>query len=741
MSTNTVQTMNDETSRYPVGAMRPETDVEEFNFPPILIQYWYTVVRWRWLMGGILLACLLTGITVTLLMAPLYTANAQLQIDRQQKQITNVEGLEAELPGQDQEFYATQYELLKARPLAERVAAELRLYNDDAFLRAHGLDPAEWETDGNDKAAKKLREERNRKVTNTLLDSVEVAPIRSSKLVDIGYTSRDSELSARIVNQWATAFIDLSMEREFASTADARSFLEERLGTLRERLEDSERKAVLYATRTGIVSLDEVRDANGRAVGNRTLIGATLEQLASELNQATAARIAAEARSRTSGGDTAEAVTSTTLSNLRAQRAEVAAAYSKIQVQFASEYPAVIELKEQLAAIDQAIAGETARIGRSRAQEYSVAMARERELRNKVTELRNQLSEQNKANIQYAIYQRDADTNRELYDALLQRYKEIGVAGTVGVNNIAIVEPAIVPIEPSSPVLLLNLAISLLLGLGLAGATAFALEQIDEGIREPGQVDQLLKLPLLGLTPMVENEDIMSELMDVKSSYYDAYFSILSSLAFSTNHGFPKSLAITSTRPGEGKSSTSMALSTILARTGKRVLLVDADMRSPSIHGYFEAANTTGLSNHLAGDDDWMSLMQSTSRENLSILAAGPVPPSAAELLSGDRLHKLIAEALLKFDHVVIDSPPVLGMTDAPLIANAVEGIVYVVQAEGAAVRGIRASIKRITQGKAHIFGVVLSKMSGRSSGYGYGYGFGYGYGYGQRYGEEGATT
>ncbi|NDD36684.1 MAG: hypothetical protein EBZ26_10350, partial [Flavobacteriia bacterium] len=247
--------------------------------------------------------------------------------------------------------------------------------------------------------------------------------------------------------------------------------------------------------------------------------------------------------------------------------------------------------KEQVDAIDSAIAEETARISSTRTQQYREALEREQKLKAEVAGLKQELDTQNRANIQYANFQREADTNRELYDALLQRYKEIGVAGTVGINNIAVVEPAIAPDKPSSPVLIINLAISLLLGFGLAGATAFALEQIDEGVREPGQVEALLKLPLLGITPQVEQDDVFEELQDIKSNYYDAYFSIRSSLAFSTNHGFPKSLAVTSTRPGEGKSSSAMALATVLGRTGKRVLLVDADLRSPSIHAFFEKTN------------------------------------------------------------------------------------------------------------------------------------------------------
>ena len=198
MATNTFYTAN------------ADRDVDEredaFTLPPILIQYWHTVVRWRWLMAGIVTGCVILGVTVTLLMAPLFTATTQLQIDRQQKQITNVDGLEAELPGQDLEFYATQYELLEARPLAERVASELGLYQSERFLEAHGLDPDLLDFQNEDRGRTQLEQEHRRMVVNELLDTVEIAPIRMSKLVDINYTLR-SALSAQIANQWASGFI------------------------------------------------------------------------------------------------------------------------------------------------------------------------------------------------------------------------------------------------------------------------------------------------------------------------------------------------------------------------------------------------------------------------------------------------------------------------------------------------------------------------------------------------------
>lgn len=705
-----------------------------FHLPPVLLQYWHTAMRRRWLMLGIMAGALILGVVATLLMAPLYTAKVQLQIDRTQKQVTKVEGLDAQNGAQDVEFYATQYALLQARPMAERVAAELNLYTSVPFLEAHGVDPDILKEKDPLKSEAEMKEIHRRRVVKILLANIAVVPIRQSKLVDITYRSRDASMSAAIANKWASAFIAMSMDRQFASTADARAFLENRLQTLRERLEESEKQVVFYGSRTGIVSLDQVRDSEGRTIANRTLTGTTLEQLAKALNEATADRIAAESRAKGSGENASEAITSGSLANLRQQRAEIAAAYAKASVQFEPGYPRVIELERQLQVLDSSIGRETSRISQVRQREYAEARTREDQLKEKVNALKDQLDVQNRANILYSNYQREADTNRQLYDALLQRYKEIGVAGSIGVNNIAIVEPAIRPDRPSSPRLTINIAIALLVGMLAAAVTVFALEQIDEGIREPGEVEALLGLPLLGITPEVENA-VVDELHDPKSHFFDACFSIRSSLAFTTNHGFPKSLAIISTRPNEGKSSTALVLSIILGRTGKRVLLVDADLRSPSIHAMVGLKNEHGFSNYLAGDDNWDNLTQETEFKNLSIVAAGPIPPSAAELLSGDRLNRFVADGLKAFDHIIIDSPPVLGMTDAPLIAKSVEGVVYIVQSAGAAVRGIRASIDRLRLVNAHLFGAVLTKMEEKSRGYGYGYG--YGYGFGTHYGDH----
>ena len=360
---------------------------------------------------------------------------------------------------------------------------------------------------------------------------------------------------------------------------------------------------------------------------------------------------------------------------------------------------------------------------------FREAVAREQALQKRLEELKANFVNERRRGIQYGTFQRDADTNRELYNGLLQRYKEIGIAGGVGTNNVAIVDTAKVPERPSSPRPLINMLIALLAGLILGVALAVIREQIDETIADPSDVERRIGLPLLGVIPKVEGGNVLADLRDPKSSVLEAYLSVQTALSFSTDHGIPRVLSVTSTRPAEGKSTTALAIAYSIARNGRRTILVDGDMRSPSVHGDLQVSNDRGLSNYLAGTDDLKNLVQFPELENFGIMAAGPQPPNAAELLRGDRLEELIAELLQMFDYVVIDSPPVLGLADAPLIASRTEATLFVVEARGVKARIARQALARLQQGRTVLLGTILTKFESKRAHYGYGYDYGYGYG------------
>lgn len=686
--------------------------------PPLMLQYWQIALRWKFVIIGILVFALAAGVLATFLATPQFTARTQIEITRDQKNPTNVEGIESAQSSQEPEFYQTQYELLESRSLAERVARQLNLGNSAEFYAAHSMDFAPGDAD----AAARVRS-----AAGILLANVEIAPLTKSRLVDVYYTSASPELSAKIANAWTENFVQASMDRRFAATQDARAFLETRLREYAQKLEDAERRAAAFAVERGIVVISATPEANGRPGAQKTLVSGELEEMSNELVKATAARVAAQAA--ITRATSAASVQNPTIAALRQERAKAMAEHSQIMAQFGPDYPQAQATKQRLAAIDASIGTEEQRITRSVRNTYEEAMRRENSLRSNVTQLKSQVQGENRDAIQLNIYRRDADATRQLYDSLLQRTKEMSVA-SVAANNIAVVDRAEVPGSPTSPSLITNVLIALLLGLGLALIIVIGLEQIDEGLREPSDVRRLLELPLLGAVLDQGDGEPLELLADPKSNISEAYLSVRTNLAFSTDHGVPKSLVVTSTSPGEGKSTSSFSLALVLARTGKRTLLVDADMRSPSVHGFAGIENGAGLSNLLSGEDDWQHMVsKSTVTERLEFLPAGRTPPSAAELLSSDRMKTLVQELGQHYDHIVIDAPPLLGLADVPLLTRAVEGCIFTVASGQVPVRGLRTSLGRLQQAHARIFGVILTKLSTRNSLSGYGYGYGYGYG------------
>lgn len=697
-------------------------------------QYMLMALRWRYVIIGAVVVCGLLSLIATLLTTPQYTSTTTIEISRESNKVTDIQGVEREAGVSDQEFYQTQYGLLQSRSLSERVAAQLRLVDDPKFFEMFGSsesDPAFQLVNGRYTATG--RRARQSVAGEILRRHLSIAPARLSRLVDIHFTSPDPAFSAKVANAWANSFIDTNLERKVQATAYGRNLLSRQLAQAKEKLDESQRKLVAYASDQRIINLPAQGGQSGSA-GERSIVADDLAALNAALSQATADRIQAQARYEQLGraGTSTEALRNQAINNLRQRRAELAAEYQRLMVQFEPGYPAARALQSQINQLDRSIAREEGRVTGSLQADFREAQERERALQARVDQLKGNFLDLRRRSIQYNIYQQEVDTNRALYDGLLKRFEEIGVAGGVGINNVSVVDAAEIPEKPSSPRLLLNLAFALAIGLGIGAALAFALEQMDEAIADPAEVQRRLGLPLLGSVPKVEGSTPKDALLDRKSNLVDAYLAIQTNLAFTTEHGVPRSFAVTSTRPAEGKSITALALATTLARAHKRVILVDGDMRSPSVHHLGNVSNDRGLSNFLAGKDDIMPLIFEMNDLNISAMAAGPIPPNAAELLIGNRLSLLVERLLEHFDHVVIDSPPVMGLADALLIANHAEGVVYAVESHGIRSTLVKTALARLVAGNVRIFGGVLTKFQARRSHAAYGYEYGYDYGRGK---------
>lgn len=710
---------------------RKDESAPDGNAIPLVLQCIRIALRRRYVILGATVACLLLGLVVTLLMTPQYTASSTIEISRESDRVTDFQGVERETSAADQEFYQTQYGLLQSNSLSERVAAQLRLLDDPNFFEMFGVATEGAAFDqANGRYAASGRKVRQRIAGEILRNHLTVAPTRLSRLVEVRFASPSPGFSRRVANAWVENFIQINLERKIQATSYGRNLLRRQLTQAKERLDESQRQLVAYASAQRIINLP-AQSAGGETTSGRSIIADELAALHGALATAVADRIHAETRYRTIGSADAssEALQNQAINALRLRRAELSAEYERLMTQFEPEYPPARSVQSQIKQLDRSLAREEARILSSLRAEYRQAQAREDMLGARVEELKSDYLNLQNRSIQYNIYQQEVDTNRALYDALLQRYKEIGVAGGVGINNVAVVDAAEVPQRPSSPQLMLNLAIALLAGLALGGLLAFVLEQLDEAIDDPTEVEGRLGLPLLGTVPKVEGGHPETALLDRKSELVEAYLAVQTSLAFATEHGIPRSFAVTSTRPAEGKSTTSLALATTLARSHRRVILIDGDMRSPSVHLLGGVNHDRGLSNFLSGESDIASLTFVMSDLGLTAMSAGPLPPNAAELLTSDRLSMLINRLLESYDHVIIDAPPVMGLADAPLIASHVEGVVYAVESHSIRSSQVKTALARLAGANARVFGAVLTKFEPKKGHHGYGYEYGYGYG------------
>jgi capsular exopolysaccharide synthesis family protein len=700
-----------------------------------LATYWRLALKYRFLIIGCFLGALVLGATLTLLMTPIYTAQATLQIDREAARVLDSEDVAPrENMMQGEEFFQTQYGLLRSRSLAERVIESLGLASSNATLEAMGIEPPE---PGGTAAAQALR--RKDAALSALQTNLSVSPVRGSRLVAVGYDNPNPVVAARIANGFAENFIQSNLDRKFESSSYARQFLEERIAQTKERLESAERQLVAYAANQQIINIGEPSEGAASGSATESLTSNNLVALNASLARTRAERVAAEERWRSASTSDLmtlpEVLQNPSIQRLTEQRAVLDAEYQQKLSIYQPDYPEMVRLRAQIEEADSQIQTIAGNIRSSIRSQYEIAANQERSLQAQVTGLTGDVLDLRDRSIQYNILQRELDTTRTLYEALLQRYKEVGVTGGVTANNISIIDLATPPDSPSKPNMLLNMALAALLGLGLGVLAALVLEALDETLATPDDVEKKLGVPVLGVTPFLEKgEAPLEALADIRSGFSEAYYSLRTALQFSTPDGAPSSLLITSARPAEGKSTTAYAIALNLARVGKRVLLVDGDLRNPSMHRVVGVENERGMSNLLSGSADLAGVVQPTRQENLFFIPCGPLPPNPAELWGGDRLRQFLVETRNNFDHVVIDGPPVLGFADSPMLAAAVSGVLFALESRGTRRGQARGALKRLQVGRAHLLGAVLTKFSTKSAAYGYG---GYDYAYDYHYGAE----
>lgn len=711
---------------------QPDRNEQGSGEPPVLdlAVYWRLALKYRILILSCFFGMLTLGTALTLLMTPIYTAQATLQLDRETARVFNADEGAPRESMQGEEFFQTQYGLLRSRSLAERVIESLGLASSDQALEAAGIEPPEARGSAANQVAR-----RRAAALGALQSNLSVSPVRGSRLVAVGYDNPDPVVAARIANGFAENFIQANLDRKFESSKYAREFLEERIAQTKDRLESAERQLVAYAANQEIINISEPGEGTADNGSTRSLTSNNLVALNGALAEARSERVAAEERWRSARASNLmtlpEVLQNLTIQRLTEQRAILNATYQQKLSIYQPDYPEMVQLRSQIEEADSQIQTIASNIRASIQSQYEIAANEERSLQAQVNGLKGEVLDLRDRSVQYNILQRELDTTRTLYDGLLQRYKEVGVTGGVTANNISIVDRATPPDAPSKPSLLLNIALAGLLGLGLGVVAALVFEVLDETLATPDDAEMKLGVPVLGVVPLLDKgETTATALADLRSGFSEAYYSLRTALQFSTPDGAPSSLLITSARPAEGKSTTAYAVALNLARIGRRVLLVDGDLRNPSMHRVVGVENERGMSNLLSGSADLAAVVQRTSLENLLFIPCGPLPPNPAELWGGDRLRQILEEARKDFDHVIIDGPPVLGFADSPLLAAAVGGVVFVVESRGTRRGQARGALRRLKVGHATILGAVLTKFSAKTTSYG-GYDYAYDYHYG----------
>lgn len=717
-----------------------------------LRDYWRVIVKRRWTLLAFFLIVVATTAVATFTMKPVYRSTTTIQINKENPQIVDFKEILA-VNTMDMDYYQTQYKVLESRSLARRVIQSLNLPEHPQFLPEKETAFQQWKSNllisiselfSSSGSAPSLREDPSESEKETVLidrflKKLKIEPIRNSRLVKVHFDTNNPELSSRVANELASAYIQQNLETRFYATEQAKEWLTKQLEDLKAKVERSDEALEAFGARHGIISLDE----------KENVIVQRLNELNEALTKAEADRMSKEALYGQTKGANADSIPSILenklIMDLKQAIIQLEGQYMKHSETFKSEHPEMIKLRTQMKTVRDRLDVETQRIIAGIKNEYESSLRRERLLRDSFEAQKRRVMEMKEKAIQYNILKREADTNKELYRGLLQRMKEAGVSAGIMASNIQVVDKAELPTKPHKPNKRLNLVLAAVVGLFLGVGLAFFFEYLDNTVKTPEDVEQLIRLPSFGMVPEIsqqrrkrleQGQTYPVELIThrhPKSMLSESYRNIRTSILLSFSERPPKKIAITSPNPAEGKTTTAINTAIALSQTGARVILIDADLRKPRIHKIFTEGNGVGLSNFLSGNIELGAVIKKTEIPNLFYIPSGPIPPNPSELISSNLFRNMIQSLEEQFDHIVFDSPPVLGFADSVILSTAVDGMILVSVGGKTPRETLQRAKDLLLQVNAKILGVVINRVNIERSEYGYYY-----YRYHYYYGKEG---
>ena len=684
--------------------------------------------RQRWLMVTIIFLALIGGLVTTLLSTPMYEANAKVAVKPFGQSVIEGRDLtQGFSPNQIFDYLGTQVEVIKSRNLAEVVAADLDLASRDDFLgknvdegRSPGMSDEQW------------HKQKEQIAASILVGGVVAEVPTNNWVIEIGYRSPIPALSAEIANAYAEAFVSTGSRESIENNEYALEYLKQQIDETRERLGEAERVTNAYARNSGIIVQTPAPEEYG---GNQTLTGANLASINARVASARAARIEAEQRWRAiqnlPAAELPEVQSNPVLQGLVSERTGKLTQLADLRQRYNDDFPQIQNLLAQVKVLDAQIERSSKDIKASARSQFLVAQSQQNALEAELASLTgNRLVEQDQQ-VELSVLEREAQALRDQLRILLDRYNTVNSAANVDPGTVSLIDSAIVPGSPYAPNIPRTMGLALVLGIALAAGLAVLRETLDDRLRSLDEVEEKVGLALLGHTPHVEDRDLQSLSTDRFGALMEAYSSIRAAIDFT----LPRNrnvIQLTSSQAGEGKSTTAVIVAELFASLGRKTLLIDADLRRPSVARLLDIERPkVGLVEVLLGHVELESAVVKGLHENLEILPVGEIPPNPTEILASQEMRDFIAKYREEYSLIIFDSCPVMGLADAPTLASLVDGVVFVLEANRLPFGQARNAVRRLTLAGGKMIGVVLTKYRALEAGQAYNYQYGY-YEYGR---------
>ena len=699
---------------YPSGVSEPAPGGETH-----LLDYVRTLYRHRWTALTVFVVIVLVSVIVTFTATPVYEARTQLLIEPENPNVISFKEV-VEVDKASNEYYQTQYSILRSRVPAKRTLTRLNLWNNPEFGGMEAPRPAwsirSWFTsdDATDTALAPSDETRSQsRVIDRYLTALTISPIRNSRLVDIRFRSADPRTAQSVANTAANEYIQQNLEFKFLSSKEASDWLGGQLAEQRKKVEDSEQALQRYRERGNAVALED----------RQNIVVQQLADLNAAVTRAQTERIQKEAvyrqlegiQSNRAGLDTFPAILSNTfIQQQKTQLADLQRQQAQLADKLGEKHPDMIKLATAIQAAEAKLQAEISKVVQSVRNEYLSAQTQERTLAAALESQKRDALALNRTGIEYGVLAREAESNQQIYQSLLQRTKETTISGELKTSNIRVVDAAETPRTPVSPNKPRNLFLALVVGVLAAMALAFFLDYLDNKIKSPEEIKNHLGLPFIGMIPNVRDANVTAMQKPgegIPAHFAESFRTIRTNVLFSMPEDGRRCLVVTSTAPGEGKSLVASNLAIALSQAGQRTLVIDADMRKPRQHSIFGTSQEPGLSNVVVGTAKASEAIRKTETANLWILTAGVLPPNPAELLGSRRFKEVLTLATSHFDWVIVDSPPVMAVSDSSIAAHAAGGVLFVVGSEQTSRHAAREALEQLAGAKSRILGAVLNKV------------------------------